>query len=108
MDVYREKDSGPRDPVRLHPYEGSDYDYNVDYYDFRRNPRLIREKLEDYKPWEEQEAIQTYYRLLDWLVSDSSVFESNDCAFKPPSTNISLRVSPKALQCSGRLMIFYR
>jgi hypothetical protein len=35
------------------------------------------------------------------------MLESNDCAFKPPGENKSPRFN-KALECSGRVMIFYR
>ena len=108
MNVYREKDSDPFGPVRIHPYERSTYADNVAYYDFRKHPDLIRENLEDYKPWEQYEAIETFYQLLEWLNGETSVFETNDCAFGGPTSNISTNVSNAKLQCSGRLMTFYR
>ena len=60
MRTYRdEQQSGPSRP---HPYKVADYDSNVDYYDFKNQPELIREKLEDFKPYDVQEAIQTFFR----------------------------------------------
>jgi hypothetical protein len=108
MLVFRGTDSLPFGPVRVHPYEKSTYDDNVQYYDFRVHPQLIREKLEDFKPWEQYEVIQNFYGLLEWISSDASVFDSNDCAFQGPSPNVFTKVSNRKLQCDGRLMIFYR
>jgi hypothetical protein len=106
MRTYRhEQQSGPSRP---HPYKGSDYDSNVDYYDFKKHPELIRGKLEDFKPHDVHEAIQTFYSLVEWLNAESRVLESNDCAFEAPRPSNSPNASSKKLQASGRLMIFYR
>jgi hypothetical protein len=106
MRTYRdEQQSGPSRP---HPYKGSDYDTGVDYYDFKKQPELIREKLEDFKPHDAQEAIQSFYSLVEWINVESKVLESNDCAFEAPRPSNSPNASSKKLQASGRLMIFYR
>jgi hypothetical protein len=57
--------------------------------------------------WSAYPATETFYRLLEWLNGSESVFESNDCAFSGATVNTSPQFS-KRLQCSGRLMIFYR
>ena len=108
MIAYREHDFDPQGPIREHPYQGADYHEGVEYYDFRKNPELIREKLEDFKPHDSHEGIKRFYEIVEWINTDESVFESNDCAFTPPMDNISPNASPKKLECKGRLMIFYR
>jgi len=108
MFVFRGTDSLPFGPVRVHPYQKSTYGGNVQYYDFGRHPELIRETLEDFKPWEKYEAVETFYQLLEWIRGDGSVFESNDCAFQAPSSNTLTKASDKKLCCAGRLMVFYR
>jgi hypothetical protein len=104
----RYADSNPNDPVRLHPYEGSVYGGDVDYYNFRESPELIREKLEDFKPFEHQKAIQRFYEGLEWLNSNASKLESNDSAFAGPRPNDNSPGFKTTLQCSGRVMVFYR
>jgi len=108
MITYREQDYDPQGPIREHPYKGAEYDEGVEYYDFQQHPELIREKLEDFKTHDSHKGIQRFYDLLEWINSDESELESNDCAFHPPKDNISTNTSPKKLECKGRLMIFYR
>jgi hypothetical protein len=108
MFVFRGTDSPPFGPVRVHPYEKSDYDANVQYYDFGRYPELIRLKLEDFKAWGKYPAVDAFYQLLEWIRSDLSVFESNDCALQGPAQNTLTKASSKKFNCAGRLMIFYR
>lgn len=108
MIAYREKDSDETGPVRTHPYIDAENNESFKYYDFRANPELIRQKLEDFKPYDSHEAIQTFYRLLEWLNSEDSILESNDCAASLVKANISIESSSKKLESKGRLMIFYR
>lgn len=89
---------------RTHPYEPSDW---AVYYDLKKNPELIPNVLEDFKPWSHYQAVQVFYQLLAWLNGPNSTLESNDCAFRGPEVNDDPRF-PKALGCTGRLMIFYR
>jgi len=105
MNVYEHADPGSLRP-RAHPWIDGEADAQHRYYDFRRKPELIRTVLEDFVPWSAQPAIETFYRLLEWLSSDASVFESNDCAFVPPAMDAGRET--KQLACSGRLMIFFR
>ena len=96
-----------KDAIRCHPYDGSAYGTEERYYDFKKQPELIPVALEDYKKWNNQEAVQLFYVLLKWLNGNGSLFESNDCAFRPPHPNNNAQF-PKKLQCEGRLMIFLR
>ena len=77
------------------------------YFDLTATPEHIRTSLEDFKPWAHYPAIETFYRLLERLNVKSSALESNDCAFEGPHRNEN-RFVPKALECSGRLMVLFR
>lgn len=103
MKVYLAKEFEPG-TGRAHPYQESDWSK---YYDFKKNPKLIPEVLEDFKPWAHYPAAQVFYNLLLWLNGVSSRLESSDCAFKGPSTNTDVKFQKK-MQCSGRLMLFFR
>ncbi len=70
-------------------------------------PELIRSSLEDLQEWATYPAIETFYRLLEWLNGPESVLESNDCALSGATSNTSAEF-PQRLQASGRLMILYR
>jgi len=96
MKVYEHSDP---DSLRLrsHPWTDSTSDPSHRYRDFKSSPELIRSSLEDLRPWSAYPAIETFYRLLEWLNGAESIFESNDCAFSGAET-----------ECSGRLMILYR
>jgi len=106
MKVYEHSDPGSL-TLRSHPWIDAESDPTHRYYDFRRNPELIRSSLEDMQEWNAYSATETFYRLLEWLNGSESAFESNDCAFSGPAVNTSTQIS-KRLQCSGRLMILYR
>ena len=74
--------------ARSQPWGKTTYTENAgQYYSFREKPALIREVLEDFKPYETQEAIQTFYELLEWLNRAEGVLETNDCFFRGPSEN---------------------
>lgn len=106
MKVYEHTDP---DSLRLrsHPWTDGESDASHRYYDFRGQPELIRSSLEDLQEWATYPAIETFYRLLEWLNGPESVLESNDCALSGATANINTEFS-KRLQCSGRLMILYR
>ena len=105
MNVYEHADPGSL-RARAHPWTDAQANAAHRYYDFRRRPELIRSVLEDFVPWSAHPAIETFYRLVEWLSSDASVFESNDCAFVPPAIDAARET--KRLVCSGRVMIFFR
>ena len=106
MKVYEPNDPDSLTP-RSHPWIDGESDPAHRYYDFRTSPELIRSSLEDMQEWSAYPAIETFYRLLEWLNGSESIFESNDCAFSGATANTSTQFS-KRLQCSGRLMILYR
>lgn len=94
--------------IRRQPWTTAESDETHRYYNFRTNPELIPEVLEDYKPWSHEPAVQKFYELVRWVNSDESVFESNDCAFHGPKVNSQKDTFHKELVCSGRLMFFIR
>ncbi len=107
MKVYRHSD--PMAEVsRARHWTTSEHDESHRYYNFRESPELITEVLEDFRPHQNQPAIREFYRLLGNINGESSSFETNDCAFKPPHDNTSRGVSLRQMQISGRLMFFFR
>lgn len=106
MKVYEHNDPDSLRP-RSHPWTDSAFNPAHMYYDFRARPELIRSSIEDLQEWKAYPASETFYRLLEWLNGPTSALESNDCAFSGAAANTSSNLS-KRLQCSGRLMIFYR
>jgi hypothetical protein len=94
--------------VRSHPWLTSLYDQKCRYYDFKKNPELIPQVLEDFLPWARYQAIQDFYSYLAWLNGPDSELESDDCAFTGAEKNLSPNITSKKLQVSGRLMLLFR
>jgi hypothetical protein len=106
MRVYEHSDPGSLKP-RSHPWIDAESNPAYRYYDFKTQPELIRSSLEDLQQWNAYPAVETFYRLLEWLNGSASIFESNDSAFNGAAATTGTP-SSKPLQCSGRLMILYR
>lgn len=106
MKTYDHSDPRPG-PVRAHPWTGARVDPSGRYFDFKKEPGLIRTSLEDLRPWAAWPAIDTFYRLLEWLNGADSILESNDCALTGPSANETPQFAKK-LEATGRLMILWR
>lgn len=94
--------------VRRQPWTTALHDESHRYYNFKTNPELISEVLEDYKPWDYHPGVQKFYDLIRWINSNESYFESNDCAFQGPKQNPQKDKFPRELNCSGRLMFYLR
>ena len=92
---------------RSHPWTTGTEELSPRYYDFKAQPELIPEVLEDFRPWDAYAAIRTFYDLVAWINGPGSPFESNDCAFAGPEDNVDVGFR-KQLQCYGRLGIFFR
>jgi len=107
MNVYHAKELEDPNIVRAHPWDYAESDDSHRYYDFKANPDLIPDVLEDYRPWAKYPAIKNFYGLLSYINGPACEFESNDCAFWGPQDNTNSNFQ-KSLQCSGRLMILYR
>jgi hypothetical protein len=106
MKVYEHSDPDSL-KLRSHPWIDAESNPAYRYYDFKTQPELIRSSLEDLRPWNSYPAIETFYRLLEWLNGPASIFESNDSAFTGAAATAGTQ-SSKPLQCSGRLIILYR
>lgn len=73
---------------RSQPWDKTTYSENAgQYYSFRTHPRLVREVLEDLKPYDHQASIQEFYSLLEWLNREDGALETNDCYFRAPTGN---------------------
>lgn len=92
--------------VRKLPY---DSEGDIAHYDFRANPSLIPEVLEDFRPFGHQRGVQKFYRLLRYLNGPDSIFETTDCLFRPPAPNPTPKLGCGApLQVIGRFMLVFR
>lgn len=90
---------------RHHPWTTSERDDKFRYYDLKAEPELIETILEDFKPWDEHQAIRSFYETLRFLNGPDSTFESNDCAFQLKE---NVDDNGKRLRAHGRLMILLR
>src|ERR1019366_6892694 len=106
MIVYQHSDP-MAEITRARRWTVSEHDSSHRYYDFRAQPELITEVLEDFRPYSDQPAVIEFYEFVANTNGDSSHFETNDCAFKSPHPNTS-KTSPKTLQASGRVMFYFR
>lgn len=97
----------PFTELRSHPWFGAAFGGELRYVDFTSYPGLIRSELEDFRSWEDHEAVETFYTLLESLSRRDSPLESNDCAFSGPD-EASRSSADEALECSGRLMVLLR
>jgi hypothetical protein len=102
-----EYDGAPFADPRSHPWTDTASNPDHRYWDLKAELFRVRTSLEDFVPWSHYAAIEEFYRLLEWLNAPASTLESNDCAFTGPHANEFLSF-PKALQCSGRVMVLYR
>ena len=92
---------------RSHPWVDTAGNPECRYYDLTAAPELIRNSLEDFRPWSHYDAIEDFYLLLTELNQPKSILESNDCAFTGPQTNENPEFL-KSLQCTGRVMVLFR
>lgn len=97
--------------IRTHPWAETE-DFPADrYYDFRANPALISQVLDNFKGWSEWsgwEGVQLFYRLLEWLNGPDSRLESNACGFRGPHENPRKDRWPGEFLTTGGLMFLFR
>ena len=90
MNTYISDDDQTNAVIKTHPWIETE-DYPADrYYDFKANPTLIPQVLDNFKgwsDWSEWEGVQLFYRLLGWLNGPDSRLESNGCGFYGPREN---------------------
>ena len=94
-------------PSRARNWISAESDSTFRYYDFREQPELIPQVLEDFRPFAQWPAIQEFYRMLSDINGRRSHFESNDSAFTGPARHQS-GASAKELEVSGRIMVLFR
>lgn len=99
-------DPFPASDLRTHPWGQTGYDEGR-YYDFKTDPTLIPDVLEDFRAYRELPAIQRFFELLAWLNGPESTLETNDCAFRGPEPNGNAWLKGE-ITCGGRLQFFYR
>src|SRR5215213_968971 len=98
--------------TRTHPWTTALSDESHRYYNLIEKPELIETSLEDFLPYNNYPAIQTFYELLKWLNGSDSIFESNDSALSNKIEINTDRNTPQIAQQShrirGRLFFFFR
>ena len=107
MKTFLLRDPSAGGPRRSHPWTSAVSDDAFRYVDLRAMPELIPSVLEDFRPWDDQPAVQAFYRLVAAVNGDASALESNDCAFTGPESTTTPGVR-KRLECSGRLGVLFR
>ncbi len=94
--------------VRAQPWTESDYVEGGKHYDFRKEPALITEVLEDFVPLANYESVQHFYGLLRWMNGPESPYETNDSRLRTASENKQRHLADKMLVRNGMLMFFFR
>lgn len=94
--------------LRLQPWDTAGYAEGGRFYDFRRDPALITEVLEDFMPLAGYEAVRQFYELLRWMNGPDSPYETNDSRLRPPRENRQRDLADKVLVRDGMLMFFFR
>lgn len=99
-----------RSEPRAHPWRNSSFEGGGSYHDFKERPELIREVLEDFKPFERHQSVQTFYNFLAYLNGPDSHLESNDCALRAPRDHQDLQFAQAGLtlKIDGRIELLYR
>jgi len=92
--------------VRLHPYRAGEPGH-AGHIDFRRFPEQIPKSLEDFLPYADQSAVQTFYRFLAEVNGHQSHLESSDCALRPPGPHRDGN-STASLSVHGRVCLLFR
>jgi hypothetical protein len=91
---------------RLHPYQAMD-DSQSGFVDFVQHPDQIPIALEDFQPFGDRSAVQTFYDFLRWLNGRDGHLQSCDFAFRPAASHADTN-SHYTLSAIGRLFIMFR
>lgn len=97
-------------PVELgrdHPWTFSMSNPDWKYYDLKSSPCLIRTVLEDFRPFDNTDAVERFYEFLEWLNGEESCLESNDCGLRPLQDNLDRQFN-KRRRILGRVMVLFR
>lgn len=94
--------------IRIQPWDEASYAEGGRYYDFRKEPDLIPEVLEDFVPLASYESVQQFYDLLRWMNGPESSYETNDSRLRAPRENRQRDLADKVMVKDGMLMFFFR
>src|SRR3712207_2659208 len=93
---------------RAFPYTGAASEpAQSGYVDFKQNPEMIEQSLEDFRSSAGEPATRCYVDFLRWLNGPDSQLESCDSAFRAPQPHADLN-SPLKLCATGRVVLMYR
>lgn len=105
MQAYIDRNLHQSEP-RRHPWTVGKSD-SFRYYDFKKEPDLIPHVLEDFSPYVGRLGIEGFFDFLRWVNGPQSIFESNDCATRPPKDNVD-PTSRFSRAMMGRVMLLFR
>jgi hypothetical protein len=97
--------------IRTYPWTENERDASDRYYDFKADPSLIPQALNNFKgwsDWSDWEGVRLFYELLEWLNGPDSRFESNGCGFRGPGRNPQQDRCPGELLTTGGLIFLFR
>lgn len=97
--------------IRTYPWTETEGYPDDRYYDFKANPKLITQVLDNFKgwsDWSEWEGVQIFYKLLEWLNGPDSRLESTGCGFRGPHENPQKDRWPGELMTTGGLIFLFR
>jgi hypothetical protein len=92
---------------RLFPYGPGPSPNESGYIDFKAHPELIESKLEDFKPYQNEQSVQTFYKFLRWINGPDSPLESCDCVFRHDSA-INKNTDKQVFNTHGRVYVLWR
>jgi len=92
---------------RTHPWVSATYDPEGRYYNFIKEPELIRASLEGFRDLGHLSSVTRFYELLEWVNGPESLLETNDCAIRPPRDNKD-QTYPFKREFIARVMVFFR
>lgn len=101
----------PESGDRTHPWAATEYGDEQNgggrYVDYKEFPDEIPKTLEDFIPFECQQAVQHFYAFMAWINGPDSHLETNDCAFRGPHPNED-SIFQKKMKFDGRVELFAR
>jgi hypothetical protein len=92
--------------ARLHPYTARSGDQSG-HVDFKAHPERIPDVLEDFRPFDSTDCVQTFYSFLRWINGPDSHLETCDCALRRPGVHRDPN-SNRKLSVYGRIYVMFR
>jgi hypothetical protein len=106
MIVYHAKNLESQNP-RAHPWTIVEGHSDRAYIDFKKHPEKIRAEIEDLVPFIRKPFAEEIFKLIEYLNSEISHLETNDCGFRGIGKNTDSQFN-FPYRCDCRIMVLYR